>query len=155
MFNVFLIFQQLPITETCGQDAYVIGHDILINLTSPEYSKPFLPMTACTWTISATNDGFSKIDFVDFNLYAGFDFVYIGYDDTIITSLTGNVAPASIMVNTTKTMKVIFDAYLWDNGYTGFWLQLSLVPANGKYIGHELYILFYDGSSTVVVYSIL
>ena len=73
------------------------------------------------------------IEFIDFSIYHGFDFVYIGIEDTKVTSLTGHNTPASIIANSTS-VSVTFDSYLWDNGYKGFQLQLTWVSTNGRFI---------------------
>ena len=119
------------VTETCGQETFSITPVDIVNLTSPEYPNPFRPSTACTWTISSTNYGLTLIKFIDFSIYNGFDFVYVGFEDTIISSLSGNSAPAAMIVNSTENVKVTFDAYLWDNGFRGFWLELSWTTTNG------------------------
>ena len=123
------------ISENCGQLEYILNsHTTTQNLTSPDYPLPFKTNLLCTWTISATEGGLPMIEFVDFSIYHGFDFVYIGVEgDSTVKSLTGHSTPASMIVNATS-VQVTFDSYLWDNGYRGFVLQLSWVPYNGTWI---------------------
>ena len=110
---------------------YTLNPDELFSLTSPGYPQPYPVNTDCSWVIHSEGAGYPTLIVIDFNLYHGFDFVYIKNAETNILSLTGSNAPSSVTTNSTS-LTVHFYSYLWDLGSKGFLFDIIWSPKNSK-----------------------
>lgn len=105
----------------------------MYSLTSPGYPVPYPIDTDCTWTIYSEMEEelLMKIHFIELHTQIGMDFLRIQNTNGTVLSLSGYIAPSSVLMNTTE-IAVTFTSYIFNNYHKGFALELSLSHVNGK-----------------------
>ena len=102
--------------------------------TLPAYPYNYPRNLDCTWFITADDGGYIILRFVLFSLATNRDYLTIGYghnvtSDTIVSRLTGTVAPNTVTINGISAWMQLTTPF---GGYWGFVIEVEVHDTKGK-----------------------
>ena len=134
--NLHLIFSSYlfyTLTVDCGNNIIRLTPGSLpVNLSSPLYPNPYAPNFVCTWFIFSPEGFKVQVDFIDFDVTEGRDFLRFN-DFTFLSGNGTGVELPSRFTSPSKNMWIqLRSGQVRPRPPKGFLFQLSAVNVSGK-----------------------